>query len=48
MAGKNYCPECGHRMKHYKCHVCGYRMNWGKRLKRAYGTKWKYKEEEKK
>jgi hypothetical protein len=25
MAGKNKCPECGNRMKYFKCHVCGFR-----------------------
>jgi len=48
LAGKNYCPKCGNRMKHYKCHVCGYRMNWGKRLRRTHGKKWKYEEKQEK
>ena len=29
MAGKNYCPECGNRLKYFKCHVCGFNAGHG-------------------
>jgi len=45
MAGKNYCPECGNRLKHYKCHVCGFKATYDKKLRRVFGKKWKYEEE---
>jgi len=44
--GKNYCPECGNRLKHYKCHVCGLNLGWGKKLVKVGNSnkKWKYAE----